>query len=240
MSTIYSKNYRKIWEQHFGPIPRDQDGRSYEIHHIDGNRSNNNIEKLPISTFNKLHSLQELDLHNTRLSDIKPSMFTGLDNLKSLNLSTNKLTKIMPGVFKEIAKLEILQLGDINASKLDNNVFLGLEYLKVLDLEHNKLTDLPVGLFANLKLQYLSLKGNKVKQLSSDVFKNQTEMEEFDLSDSNIENLDMVKEMPYLRYLLLKNTKYENEKIIKFKNQTFRRINEDYCFGWCRRHWLFG
>jgi hypothetical protein len=38
--------YRKIWEQHYGPIPKDENGRSYEIHHIDGNRSNNHIDNL--------------------------------------------------------------------------------------------------------------------------------------------------------------------------------------------------
>jgi len=32
---IYShKFYRKIYEQHYGPIPVDSDGRTYEIHHI--------------------------------------------------------------------------------------------------------------------------------------------------------------------------------------------------------------
>lgn len=39
-------NYRKIWEKINGPIPIDELGRSYEIHHIDGNRANNNIENL--------------------------------------------------------------------------------------------------------------------------------------------------------------------------------------------------
>lgn len=38
--------YRKIYENHFGPIPKDKDGRSYEIHHIDGNRKNNEISNL--------------------------------------------------------------------------------------------------------------------------------------------------------------------------------------------------
>lgn len=46
MPTIYSTNYRKIWEEHYGSIPIDEDGRSYEIHHIDGNRNNNSIENL--------------------------------------------------------------------------------------------------------------------------------------------------------------------------------------------------
>lgn len=39
-------NYRKIWESFNGPIPKDDDGRSYEIHHIDGNRDNNDISNL--------------------------------------------------------------------------------------------------------------------------------------------------------------------------------------------------
>lgn len=44
---IYStNNYRKIWEHFNGPIPKDEEGRSYEIHHIDGNHSNNHIDNL--------------------------------------------------------------------------------------------------------------------------------------------------------------------------------------------------
>lgn len=39
-------NYRKIWEENFGEIPKDDEGRSYEIHHKDGNRENNNINNL--------------------------------------------------------------------------------------------------------------------------------------------------------------------------------------------------
>jgi len=39
-------NYRKIWKDCNGLIPKDEQGRSYEIHHIDGNRRNNCIENL--------------------------------------------------------------------------------------------------------------------------------------------------------------------------------------------------
>jgi hypothetical protein len=43
-------NYRKIWENNFGPIPKDEYGRTYEIHHIDGDRNNNKIENLECIT----------------------------------------------------------------------------------------------------------------------------------------------------------------------------------------------
>jgi hypothetical protein len=39
-------NYRKIYIDHYGEIPKDELGRSYDIHHIDGNRSNNDINNL--------------------------------------------------------------------------------------------------------------------------------------------------------------------------------------------------
>ena len=38
--------YRKIYEQQYGPIPVDENGKSFHIHHIDGNRKNNNITNL--------------------------------------------------------------------------------------------------------------------------------------------------------------------------------------------------
>lgn len=41
-----TKNYRKIYESHFGPIPLDDEGRPYHIHHRDGNRDNNSIDNL--------------------------------------------------------------------------------------------------------------------------------------------------------------------------------------------------
>ena len=41
-----STDYRKIWIQYNGSIPVDDSGRTYEIHHIDGNKSNNNIDNL--------------------------------------------------------------------------------------------------------------------------------------------------------------------------------------------------
>jgi len=41
-----SINYRKIWSEQNGDIPKDEFGRSYEIHHKDGNHQNNKIENL--------------------------------------------------------------------------------------------------------------------------------------------------------------------------------------------------
>lgn len=49
--------YRRIYEQHFGPIPKDVDGRTYEIHHIDGNRKNNDISNLAAHPIKKHYDI---------------------------------------------------------------------------------------------------------------------------------------------------------------------------------------
>lgn len=60
---IYSHkfDYRRFYEKHHGPIPKDSIGRSLEIHHIDGNHSNNDINNLKLVTIKehyKIHYAQ--------------------------------------------------------------------------------------------------------------------------------------------------------------------------------------
>jgi hypothetical protein len=51
MTRIRNKNrtkvdYRKVWIDAYGPIPVDEQGRPYHIHHIDGDSHNNSLENL--------------------------------------------------------------------------------------------------------------------------------------------------------------------------------------------------
>jgi hypothetical protein len=58
----FMDDYRKIWRDANGPIPIDEFGRSYEIHHIDGNRNNNELSNLicvSIEDHYKIHSEQK-------------------------------------------------------------------------------------------------------------------------------------------------------------------------------------
>ena len=56
--TIYSStDYRKIYEAHYGTIPLDDEGRTYEIHHIDGNHSNNDPNNLVAVTIQEHYDI---------------------------------------------------------------------------------------------------------------------------------------------------------------------------------------
>ena len=48
MNTYHARTkvHRRIYENHYGPIPREPNGRSYDIHHIDGDHTNNDPKNL--------------------------------------------------------------------------------------------------------------------------------------------------------------------------------------------------
>lgn len=50
-------DYRKIWKNAFGPIPLDANGRTCEIHHIDGDRSNNSLDNLKCVTLQEHYDI---------------------------------------------------------------------------------------------------------------------------------------------------------------------------------------
>jgi hypothetical protein len=49
--------YRKIYENHHGPIPIYSTGRKYDIHHKDGNHSNNNPSNLVALTLEEHYDI---------------------------------------------------------------------------------------------------------------------------------------------------------------------------------------
>lgn len=71
-------HYRDIWKKHFGEIPKDEYGISFEIHHIDGDRTNNNLKNLECLSIEQhyLKHLEQGDLNEanavlTRMKKLK-------------------------------------------------------------------------------------------------------------------------------------------------------------------------
>lgn len=54
------QNYRKIWEEFHGPIPKDSNGRSYEIHHVNGDHNDDRLENLKLVTIEEHYNIHFL------------------------------------------------------------------------------------------------------------------------------------------------------------------------------------
>lgn len=80
--------YRKIWIQENGQIPKDDSERTFEIHHIDGNRNNNDISNL------QCLSIQDhYDIHYKN-GDYGACVMIA----KRMNLPPDHISKIQTGV----------------------------------------------------------------------------------------------------------------------------------------------
>ena len=94
-------NYRKIYENHYGPIPVDGTGKSYDIHHMDGNHENNSPENLRAITVEEHYQIhyEQQDYYacylimTQRMSKTKEeiSAIATLNNLQRVAKGTNPL-----------------------------------------------------------------------------------------------------------------------------------------------------
>jgi hypothetical protein len=105
---LFSKNrtrspvYRKIYEQHYGPIPKDDEGRTFEIHHKDGDTENNdpaNLVALSIKDHYDLHYSQGdwsaclAMSHRMKISPEEKSELARENSLRQFKNGTSGLAK---------------------------------------------------------------------------------------------------------------------------------------------------
>jgi hypothetical protein len=99
--SIYKRihiNYRHIFIKHHGPIPIDSDGRSYDIHHIDGNHQNNdpsNLRAVSLQEHYNIHFLLgqypacQMIAHRMNLSKSEMSTLASLANQQRVDDGTH-------------------------------------------------------------------------------------------------------------------------------------------------------
>ena len=87
-------NYRKIWESSYGKIPKDENGRTYEIHHIDGNRKNNLLDNLMCISIQEHYDIHYKQGDWKACYRIRTRMQTTFEEWKDLN---KKLSESMLG-----------------------------------------------------------------------------------------------------------------------------------------------
>lgn len=107
----------------------------------------NKFLAVPQSLFAVGDSLEFLHLSDNPIEIIDDKSFTGLSELKQLNISAlSELTEIKAYSLKPLASLEVLYCrGNKNLSSFDMKNLRELKHLKELDVSHNGLTTLDFG-----------------------------------------------------------------------------------------------
>lgn len=84
------KNYRTVYEGYHGPIPVDADGRSYDIHHLDGNYENNDISNLTAVSLEEHYAIHKSQNDWGACFAIKLRMKAGPGELSKLATKSNQ------------------------------------------------------------------------------------------------------------------------------------------------------
>jgi hypothetical protein len=94
---------RNVWKSFFGEIPKDDSGRSYEIHHMDGNCENNDIQNLSCVSIEEHYNIHlnrgevasaNLIADRMKMSDLpKQSSRWVFKGEKEILISTEKLNE---------------------------------------------------------------------------------------------------------------------------------------------------
>ena len=118
------------------------------------------IQELPELFYDsELHSLKKLSLSLCRISEISDSAFTGLNNLRELDLSLNFLSKV-PRAVNSLSLLTKLNLRENDITILHRGDFGDLHCLEELDLSVNLLGQLEAfsnGAFIGMENSLISL-----------------------------------------------------------------------------------
>ncbi|XP_029361177.1 toll-like receptor 3 [Echeneis naucrates] len=145
-----------------------------------GKGINASASKLDPSPFRPLTNLNNLDLSNNNIANIRENTFEGLVNLKVLKLQHNNLARLWkwanvggPVLFlKGVPNLITLQLDSNGLDEIPENSLRGLHNLSELSLQNNLLNSLKDSVFDDLtSLQVFRLQKNLITTVRPEVFK---------------------------------------------------------------------
>ncbi|KAJ9583932.1 hypothetical protein L9F63_021706 [Diploptera punctata] len=152
--------------------------------------NNNSFTHLNRFTFSKFGNsifphLIQLSFQNNCITNVDPSTFEGVRNIKELNLNKNLISQLNPSVFRNLHKLEKLHLDRNRFRVLEKGVFRELTSLSILDLSENMIDTIKYGAFKGLgSLKKLYLRANRLELLVGEIFMDLGSLVELDLSNN--------------------------------------------------------
>jgi len=173
--------------------------------------------------------LKELDFIGNLITKITKDTFSGLKELKVLNLSYNPINSIDPDAFKNNPKLEKLYLTGNEITKYNAATFRGLTELKTLNLSSNPKYIFDQNAFKdNANLKELDLSYNEITEIKADTFSGLRGLETLDLSYNQIKSIhpDAFKNHPKLNYIYFTGNKgtLSKEQLAQLNFNSKRRL----------------
>ena len=161
------------------------------------NLRNNMITVLGPGMFDGLVSIKELILFNNAINIIGPDTFLPLENLDVLYLNGNDISSVDAEMWTGLVSLKTLYLQGNRIKELSAESFVSqkdqdgsqehtLQSLERLILSNNNLISIQNGAFFGLNLYQLSLGGNKLSEISGDIWSDSEEVNDLVLKQNQI------------------------------------------------------
>jgi Leucine-rich repeat (LRR) protein len=183
------------------------------------NLENNNISDIKNSSFSSM--MLSLNLSLNKLSVIGRFYFSRLTRLKDLSLASNRIEFIESQAFNDLTALESLYLTQNNLKILEQGLLSKLRSLRLLNLNENSFEIINMESFDWLKnLRKLSIAMNLLTSIADESFSNLTLIEEIDLSSQKIESIGKVafRGVPNLVRLSLDGNLIDNIESFTFNH----------------------
>ena len=102
-------------------------------------------------------TVQQLNLSNNNIKDIRTGVLGNLTSLEILDLSHNELRVVDNDVFNFTANFTALHLNDNKIENISYSNLIKLNYLNVLDLRHNLIKQFDADLVNKMKKSNLTV-----------------------------------------------------------------------------------
>ena len=182
----------------------------------------NNLTKIP----DLQGTVSSVELRNNQISFVGGEYLKETDSsyVHSIYLSENRIEHVSERAFAGLQELETLYL---NKNRIRNIILKAVDVpkLETLDIKNNQLTQSPIfyGVFPSFR--HINLVGNLISHISTDDFKNITNVEWSNLSFNSLTLFEPKQELSHLSVLDLANN---NLKEIPALQGTYNSLQQLY------------
>jgi hypothetical protein len=165
------------------------------------------FETIELAAFNGLTKLTHLSMKYNHICEILPRTFEKMSSLENLELANNRIKHLAVDIFCGLINLKYLNLEENNLQSLHPNLLEGLPYLERVSFAINPDLKIPADRqFINSRsLTHLCISYCDVSLMSVETFANVTALELLDVSYNDIRSVDIniLKALPKLSTLYL-------------------------------------